>query len=395
MNENIESHEQEKGLSRRSFMWTSIRGGFALAAGSGMLGLLGGCSRVHFTGNSGRLAEDLERFVGRFPRLRIGHLPTPFEPIDRLTSYTGGIRLWMKRDDATGLAFGGNKTRKLEFIMADAVQQGANVIITWGGLQSNWCRQTVAAARMKGVRPVLILSKKEPSDPVYDGNLLLDRLMGAELHFLEPGQDVKSKADELAEHERSMGNHPYVVAVGGSRPGGSMIKPLGALSYTEALLEIVKEAGVRKRTITHIVHASGSGGTQAGLCVGAKVVAPHVKIVGISIGGAKGASQQNIAEIANELAVMLHRDIRFSAEEIIVFDEYVGGGYGILNPETTDAIKIVAREQGILLDPVYTGKAMAGLMDLAKRGYFDKEDEVVFLHTGGTPAIFPYRDALG
>jgi D-cysteine desulfhydrase family pyridoxal phosphate-dependent enzyme len=300
----------------------------------------------------------------------------------------------MKRDDATGLAFGGNKTRKVEFILADALRQGADSVITWGGLQSNWCRQTVAASRMLGVRPILILSKNESSPPVHDGNLLLDRLMGAEIHFLEPGEDRQARAEVLAESERSAGNRPYVVAVGGSRTGGSMQKPIGALSYTEAFLEMVREAEAQKCRMTHIIHASGSGGTQAGLCVGARALAPHVKVVGISIGGAKAASQKNIAQISNDLAAALRLDIRFTAEEIIVFDDYVGGGYGILDRKTKEAIKVVAREQGILLDPVYTGKAMVGMMDLVKQGYFKPDDEVVFLHTGGTPALFPYRDEL-
>jgi D-cysteine desulfhydrase family pyridoxal phosphate-dependent enzyme len=300
----------------------------------------------------------------------------------------------MKRDDQTGLAFGGNKTRKLEYIIADAIDKKSDTIITWGGVQSNWCRQTAAAASMAGMRSILILSKKDASSPSYEGNLLLDAILGADIRLAEPGDDRAEIARQIAEEEHGKGRMPYVVSVGGSHTGGSMEEPLGAISYTNTFLEIYQETQEKKIKINHIVHATGSGGTQGGLCAGAVSVDPRISIVGISIGGSKAAGQKNIAEIAGTTLEALNLRMPVSPEDVIVFDDYVGGGYGILNQETVDAILLLARKEGILLDPVYTGKAMSGLIDLIQKKYFKKDDNVVFIHTGGTPALFPYGQEL-
>ncbi|KPK77877.1 MAG: hypothetical protein AMJ79_01855 [Phycisphaerae bacterium SM23_30] len=330
----------------------------------------------------------------RFRREKIAHLPTPLEKLDVLTAELGGPQLYVKRDDQTGLAFGGNKTRKLEFIIADALDKKAEVIITWGGEQSNWCRQTVAAARMFGIKPVLVLSQKEAGAVKYDGNLFLDALLGADIRFVAPGTDRSRITEDVTEEMRAQGHNPYVVAVGGSSVGGSMTEPIGAVSYTGAFLETYNQAQEMSIKVDYLVHASGSGGTQSGLVVGARAAAPEVKVVGISVGGAKAASQRNITEISRGVFEALGLEMTISPEEIIVFDDYVGEGYGVLNQEIADAIRLTARKEGILLDPVYTGKAMAGLMDLIKQGYFKKDDNVIFMHTGGTPALFAYKEQL-
>jgi len=330
----------------------------------------------------------------KFKTVKVAHLPTPFEEMKALTAEFNGPKLYIKRDDATGLAFGGNKARKLEFIFADILAKKANVVITWAGVQSNWCRQTAAAAKMFGIKPVLVLFKSEGKPVVYDGNLLLDKIMDADVRFVEPGQDGMKLIEQIAEEEKAKGNTVYIAPVGGSRTGYSMTEPLGAIAYADALNEMYTQALEMNVKITHVVHATGSGGTQAGLVVGAKALGGDVKIVGISISGKKENIQKNVAAIAGQTAKTLGLALTFTPEEIIVFDEYVGEGYGILNQPTVDAITLTARKEGIMLDPVYTGKALSGLIALIKKGYFKKDDGVVFLHSGGTPALFVYKDEL-
>jgi D-cysteine desulfhydrase family pyridoxal phosphate-dependent enzyme len=324
----------------------------------------------------------------------LAHLPTPLEEMEALTEDLGGPTIWMKRDDQTGLATGGNKARKLEYIFFDARAKGADVVITWGGLQSNWCRQTAAAAAMLGMRAVLLLSKRGDSPVVQDGNHLLDEILGAEIHVLEPGSNPAVVAEEIASRERAVGNTPYVVSVGGSRTGGSMDKPLGAMGYITAFLETHQQAMEMGVEPDYLVIATGSGGTQAGLVVGAAAIGAKTKIVGISVSGSAESIRSNVAHIATQTSDALGVGLSFQPEDIIVFDDYVGEGYGMLTPGTVDAIREVARREGILLDPVYTGKAMSGLVDLARSGYFGRDDTVVFIHTGGTPGIFHYGAEL-
>ncbi len=329
-----------------------------------------------------------------YPRQPLAHLPTPLEELETLSAELGGPRILIKRDDQTGLAFGGNKARKLEFIFADALAKEADVVITWGGLQSNWCRQTAAAAAMLGMRSILLLAKRDDGPVVVDGNLLLDELLGAEIHLLEPGTDQAEVAEKVAEEEQARGHTPYVVSVGGSRTGGSMNEPLGAMGYLAAFLETHRQMAALGVEPDYMVIPTGSGGTQAGLIVGAAAAGTDTRIVGVSVSGSADAIKRNVAQIATQTAEALGLAASFSADDVIVFDEYVGEGYGILNHPTADAIRRVARGEGILLDPVYTGKAMAGLIDLAAKGYFKEDDVVVFIHTGGTPAIFHYGEEL-
>jgi D-cysteine desulfhydrase family pyridoxal phosphate-dependent enzyme len=334
------------------------------------------------------------RLAQRYSRVPLSHLPTPLEELETLSADLGGPRILVKRDDQTGLAFGGNKARKLEYILADALDEKADVVITWGGLQSNWCRQTAAAAAALGMRAILLLARRDDGPVVTDGNLLLDEILGAEVHILEPGTDQAEVAEKVAEEERARGHTPYVVSVGGSRPGGSMEEPLGALGYVTAFLETYSQVRALGIEPDYMVFPTGSGGTQAGLIIGAAAAGASTKIVGISVSGSAESIKSNVARIATQTAEAMDLSASFSADDLIVFDEYVGEGYGILNHATADAIRRVARGEGILLDPVYTGKAMAGLIDLVEKGYFTTEDVVVFIHTGGTPDILHYGEGL-
>jgi D-cysteine desulfhydrase family pyridoxal phosphate-dependent enzyme len=334
------------------------------------------------------------RLAARFDRVPLAHLPTPLDEMESLSSRLGGPRILVKRDDQTGLATGGNKARKLEYIFADVLARGSDVVITWGGLQSNWCRQTAAAAASLGLRAVLLLSKRDDSPVVIDGNHLLDELLGAEIHILEPGQSPETVAEAIAEKERASGHRPYIVSVGGSRTGGSMDEPLGAMGYITAFLETRDQALKMGEEPDYLVHATGSGGTQAGLVVAAAASGSKTEIVGISVSGSAEAIRENVARIATQTAASLGLDLAFEPDDFMVFDEFVGEGYGKLTPGTVEAIRMVAQEEGVLLDPVYTGKAMSGLFGLVEQGFFRNDDLVVFLHTGGTPGIFHYGEEL-
>ena len=343
----------------------------------------------------------LKQKISNFPRKGLIHLPTPFRRLDNLTAELGGPEIWMKRDDLTGLAFGGNKSRKLEFIIADALNKKCDVIITWAGVQSNWCLQTAAAARLFGLRPILVLFKTSDLPLEYDGNLLLDHVLGADIRIreAEKGKVVRLEyveriLEEVVKEVKESGHAPYVVSVGGSLPGMSMDKPLGAISYVLAFAELQEQARSQGVYITHIVHATGSGATQAGLAVGARAAGDGVQVIGISVSDRKESFAQIVRTIAAETESALGLAPAIGEEDIIVLDEFIKDGYGVVNREVAEAVRLVFSREGIVLDPVYTGKAMAALVDLISRGYFKKEDRVVFFHTGGTPALFPYRQAL-
>jgi len=345
--------------------------------------------------------KGLDKRIKKFRRVKLAHLPTPLERMRILSYEMKGPTFYIKRDDQTGLAFGGNKARKLEFIIADAFLKKADVIITWAGVQSNWCRQTAAAARMFRIKPILILFKGPDTPASYDGNLLLDFVLDADIRVIEAEErkiieeeEVADIINRVAEEEKEKGHNTYIVPVGGSLIGGSMTKPLGAISYTNAFLEIYQEAKKKKVKIDYIILATGSGSTQAGLLVGAKALGTDTKVIGISVSRDKASMQQYVSTIANDTSRALDLKMTVSPEEVIVFDDYIGEGYGIFNQETANAIRLVAETEGIILDPVYTGKAMAGLIDLTRKGYFAKDDVVVFLHTGGTPALFVYKEKL-
>jgi D-cysteine desulfhydrase family pyridoxal phosphate-dependent enzyme len=343
----------------------------------------------------------IKKRIDDFPKKDLIHLPTPLQKLENLSQELGGPEIYMKRDDLTGLAFGGNKSRKLEFIIQDVLRKKADAIITWASLQSNWCLQTAAAARKFGIRPILLLFKTYDLPEEYDGNLLLDYILDADVIIKEAEkgkvvrtEDVLEIVEAVEKEVKEWGHAPYVAPIGGSMVGGSMEKPLGAVSYVNAFVELLEQAGKQGLEINYVLHASGSGGTQGGLAVGAKALKGNIKVLGISVSEAKESYGKDVLTIARDTVKALSLDLALEMEDIIIFDEYLKEGYGILNREVAEAIRFVAAKEGVFLDPVYTGKAMAALIDLVKKGYFKKEDKIVFFHTGGTPALFPNKQHL-
>lgn len=344
--------------------------------------------------------EVLDR-TDRFPHVDIIHRPTPLRKLERLSARLGGPEIYIKRDDLTGLAFGGNKSRKLEFIISDMLQKKADVVITWAGLQSNWCMQTAAAARSFGIKPILILFKPADQPATADGNVLLDVILDADIRILDAakGRIVKSAQameilDEAGREARGRGHTPYLVPVGGSLVRGDMDKPLGAISYVLAMAEILGQMGGLGAAPDYIVHATGSGGTQAGLVVGARALSGGCRVLGISVSDPKGPFSDDVLEIARATDEALGLNLDILPSDVTVFDEYIGEGYGVVDKSVAETIRLVFQTEGIVLDPVYTAKAMVGLRDLIKTGFFNPTDKVVFLHSGGTPALFPNRDRI-
>jgi D-cysteine desulfhydrase family pyridoxal phosphate-dependent enzyme len=344
---------------------------------------------------------EIKKKIEDFPKKNLISLPTPLQKLENLSQELGGPEIYVKRDDLTGLAFGGNKSRKLEFIIQDVLSKKADAIITWASLQSNWCLQTAAAARKFGIKPVLLLFKTYDLPEEYDGNLLLDYILDADVIIKEAEKGKVVKKEDVLEivkvvekEVKEWGHTPYVAPIGGSMVGGSMEKPLGAISYVDAFVELLEQAGKQGLEINYVLHASGSGGTQGGLAVGAKALKEDTKVLGISVSEDKESYGKEVLTIAQDAVKALSLDLAVEKEDIIIFDEYIKEGYGILNREVSEAIRFVAIKEGIFLDPVYTGKAMAALIDLVKKGYFKKEDKIVFFHTGGTPALFPNKQLL-
>jgi len=348
----------------------------------------------------GRLRSQLHSV----PRCSLCHLPTPLEKLESLSRKLE-LNVYIKRDDETGLAMGGNKSRKLEFIMADALAQGAKSIVTWAGMQSNWCRQVAAAARHLGIQPFLIVFRRPGLPAALDGNVLLDEILGADVTIVDIPKDapidrlkqVSQFIEPVSERARKEGKKPYIAPIGGSLSEGSMKRPLGAFGYVDAMLELAEQAEQKELSFDYVVCATSSGGTQAGLIAGKKLLSLGIRIVGISVSDKREQIAAVVAKTTTEtLREFTSGESRRPTlpEEVIAFDTYVGAGYGLLNRQVVEAIVSVAEEEGILLDPVYTGKAMAGFLDLAKAGYFERGKNVVFVHTGGTPALFPYREGI-
>ena len=347
------------------------------------------------------VSDALRQKISAFPRKALIHRPTPLRRLDRLSRELGGPDVWVKRDDLTGLAFGGNKSRKLEFIIADALEKKADVIITWASVQSNWCLQTAAAARRYGLQPILLLFNTSDLAPEIDGNLLLDRILKADVRIREAEkgkivslEDVTEVLEDVAKEVEESGHTPYVVSVGGSMTGWSMTSPLGAIAYLDAFFETLEQARQQGFRPTHFVHATGSGSTQAGLALGTKSSGESVRIVGISVSETREALGPTIINIAQETAKSMELEIHLADTDVTIIDEYAKSGYGTLEKATAEAIRRLFMTEGLILDPVYTGKAMTALLDLARNGYFQKGDRIIFFHTGGTPALFPYRKPL-
>lgn len=310
----------------------------------------------------------------QLPRTPIAHLPTPIEELDKLRAVLGGPRLLVKRDDQTGLAFGGNKTRKLEYLIAEAQSHNAKTLITAGAIQSNHCRQTAAAAARAGMDCILVLSGEEPELP--EGNTFLDVLFGAELVWTTREKRDADLSDTYQQAE-AVGREPFLIPYGGSNP-------TGGAAYAYAMQEL-KEQGVEP---DWIVFATSSGGTHAGMLVGAAALGMKTKILGISADEKAGPFKALIAQIANGTAELLDVDVKFTPDEILVNDEYIGAGYAIMGAPEREAINLFARHEGLLVDPVYTGRAAVGLIDLIRKGFFKEEETVLFWHTGGQTALF-------
>ena len=328
--------------------------------------------------------------LSRFPRLYFAHLATPLEPMKNLSKLLCGPNLWIKRDDCTGLAGGGNKTRKLEFLMGDAVAQGADTILTQGATQSNHARQTAAIATKMGMECHLLLEDrtgKKDVDYNYNGNVLMDQMYGASLSKYPADTDMNKAMEALAETLRAGGKSPYIIPGGGSNP-------IGALGYVNAALELLTQSNDSGLRIDRVVHATGSAGTQAGLVTGLVASNSQIPVLGISVRAPREAQEANVFSLAQSTAEHLGIPGLVRRENVIANSDYVGEGYGIPTESGIDAIKLFARHESILLDPVYSGKGAAGFIDLIRKGHFKKDENIVFLHTGGSQALFGYRDAF-
>lgn len=326
--------------------------------------------------------------LARFPRVRLAHLPTPLEPAPRLSEALG-VEIWIKRDDCTGLAGGGNKTRKLEFLLGEALARGADTLVTQGAVQSNHVRQTAAAAAAHRLDCEIILEARTSStapDYVGNGNVLLDQLFGAALRTVPGGTDMNAELEATAEMVRARGGNPYVIPGGGSNA-------VGALGYADCAREIVVQADELDLPIGRIVTATGSAGTHAGLVAGLAVLGADIPVLGIGVRAPKDKQEASVLKLARETAALLGHEDRVTAEMVEADCDYVGEGYGLIDQGVIDALKLAARTDGLVLDPVYSGKAMKGLIALAGQGRFE-EETVVFLHTGGAQGLFGYQSEL-
>jgi L-cysteate sulfo-lyase len=324
--------------------------------------------------------------LARFPRYRLGHFPTPLERLDRLSAALGGPEIWIKRDDCTGLASGGNKTRKLEFLVAAALAEGADVLVTQGATQSNHVRQTAAAACRAGMACHSLLERRVTNQGAeYEsaGNVLLDVMMNCTFDFRPAGLDMNAEAEALAETLRGQGRNPYVIPGGGSNA-------VGALGYAACAEELVWQADDAGLRIDHIVHATGSAGTQAGLLAGLYALNAPIPVTGFSVRAPRERQIDNVHALAVRTAELIGARGDLPREMVVAHDDQVGPGYGQPTEAMVEAILLLAQTEGILLDPVYSGKGFAGLLSMIRQGAFAKGDRVVFLHTGGSVALFAY-----
>jgi L-cysteate sulfo-lyase len=323
-----------------------------------------------------------------FPRASLTQLPTPIEPLPRLSAHLGGPRLYVKRDDLTGLGLGGNKLRKLEFLLGEARAQGADTVLTVGAMQSNHARQTAAACARLGFDCELILRRGSHATDAYlnGGNVLLDRLFGAQLHVLEAHESREARMAARAESLRGEGRRPYCIPVGGSCG-------LGNLGYVVCAEEILLQGAAADVSYTAVIVATGSGGTQGGLLAGMQLHG-GVPVIGIAVEGTRQEQEALAARQASESLNLLGRsDLGLSAA-VTVLDEFVGSGYARPTDSMREALSLAARFEGLVLDPVYTGKAFAGFISLACSGRFGKNQSLLFMHTGGAPGLFGYPETL-
>lgn len=325
-----------------------------------------------------------------FPRVLLAHLPTPLEYLPRLSEYLGGPEIYVKRDDCTGLATGGNKTRKLEYSMGEALQQGADTIITVGAVQSNHVRQTAAAACKLGLKCEVLLEHRvaHPSE-LYrtSGNVLLDRIFGANLREYDKGTDFDAEMEAVADEVRSNGGTPYII------PGGAS-NAVGALGYVNCAVEILQQAEEENIGFDHFVTTSGSAGTHAGLAVGLRGSGCDKPILGFGVSAGQDVQEQRVYDLALETAEFVGAPGVVTRDDIFADCNYVGPGYGEPTEAMNEAVLLAARLEGLLFDPVYTGKALAGMIDYVRNGRIEKDSTIVFLHTGGAAGLFAYADTL-
>ncbi|HLF26592.1 MAG TPA: D-cysteine desulfhydrase family protein [Anaerolineae bacterium] len=322
--------------------------------------------------------------LSRFPRTNVAFLPTPLCPLPRLSTRLGGPQLWVKRDDQTGLALGGNKVRKLEFLLGEAIAQQADTLITTGAPQSNHARQTAAIAAHAGLKCALVLRGESPEE--ITGNILLDRLLGADIVWAGQRPPAEVMA-EVADALRARGQRPFVIPLGGSNA-------TGALGYVAAMHELIEQRRSLGITFDAIVFATSSGGTQSGMVVGARSAGFTGRIVGVSVDQPADKFKQELASLANAVADRLGLLPSFAVSDFDVRDDYLGGGYAVLGEPEREAIRLAAQSEGLLVDPVYTGRALAGLIDLIRKQEFQPGQNILFWHTGGTPALFAYGQQL-
>ena len=331
--------------------------------------------------------------MNTIPRLHFAHLPTPIEELPRLSDYLGGPRILVKRDDQTGLAFGGNKTRKLEFLVAEAQTQGARTLISGGALQSNHCRQTAAAAAKYGFDCILVLNGEMPDKP--SANLLLDQLFGAEIVTIADRNERDRVLQETFDKAIADGRKPYLVPYGGS-------SATGALGYAFAMEELMAQmrtpSFLKTRSselggLDWIIFGTSSGGTHAGLVLGQRVFGFKGKVLGISIDESEEWLKSHVSNLATEASEKLGERIEFELAGVLANAVYCEAGYGVLTDAEREAVKLFAKHEGLLLDPVYTGRAAAGMIDLIRKGYFKKDETILFWHTGGQPALFAEKYA--
>ncbi|MCF2859489.1 D-cysteine desulfhydrase family protein [Pseudoalteromonas sp. SMS1] len=323
--------------------------------------------------------------LNKLPKAELGFFPTPIVTLKNLSRHLGGPEILMKRDDLTGLALGGNKTRKLAFIIGDALQKGCDTVVTAGAQQSNHCRQTAAAAAQLGLECHLLLGGTLPND--INGNLLLDQLLGAHIHWTNQnrkGEDIPQVVAAL----KNQGKKPYVIPYGGSNA-------LGACGFVSAGIEL--ETQLKNIEISDVFFASSSGGTHAGLMLAKTVLDAQYNLVGVQIDKDEdhdSAFKTQVTKLANETSVLLGMDIVYKQSDVLLEDGFLGEGYGVVGAAEQYAINLLARTEGILLDPVYTGRAMAALIDKVQKGGFDKSQRVLFWHTGGAPSLFSYASKV-
>ena len=328
--------------------------------------------------------------LSKFARVSLAHLPTPLEHMPRLSEHLGGPDIYVKRDDCTGLATGGNKTRKLEFSMGEALQQGADTVITVGAIQSNHVRQTAAAACKLGLACEVLLEHRvgQPSETyTTSGNVFLDKIFGANLREYPGGTDFDAAMETVAEEVRANGGTPYMI------PGGAS-NTVGALGYVGCGIELLEQFSSQDLKIDHLVTATGSAGTHAGLAVGLRGSGSDLPILGIGVNAPQDVQEERVYHLAVETADLVGAPGCVAREDIIADCNYIGPGYGEPTESMNEAVLMLARFEGLLFDPVYSGKALAGMIDYVREGRFVKGQKIMFLHTGGSAGLFAYADAL-